>query len=310
MESKINILPVEHLTKLDELEKVFNAECAESIKWIYSLQQWKPEQLEARIPKVKSSVWKGYGQKGYKNNRSLHVLAALSWLSQVTMSALYLGSNIEQFWQGVSRNVIETIVYSGLLTPSQFYYLVLQMREKNTSQGFKVANIDDRLDRANRYIDTEFLMPQVLDLDEFKKDYYRSVAISLRKFRLENNLSIDTMAHVLNITPNRCRSFEDPTYPVSIPLYVAMRLRLGFQLNGTLMKDESENCHRSTGIACEIKDTVSFIENMEVFPGFVIAREIQQLREEIIIDLLSPIDMVSQYSRRNFARNVMAFHKS
>jgi len=286
-ENGIKILPHDELAKLDSYESVFNTECATAIKWVYKLQQWQGKAIEQRIPNIKASVWQAYGQRGYKKKRTLHVLAALSWMTQVTMTALYHGSNIQHFWRGVNNNVIETIVYSGLLTPTQFNYLVVQMQDKIINTGNLPVDVSKNLNKANQYLKEDFLMPNVLDLTDFKTDYYRSISLTLKEFKARHSLTSDTMAYVLNISKKRYEAFEDKDNPVSIPLHVAMRLKLGFQ----------------------IKDTVTFTDHMSVYPQFANARHIQQLREQIIIDLLSPVEHKPQLAKKSFTKHVMEFHK-
>jgi len=288
-DSQLTIPDAKKIVELNAYEALFNKDCAVAIKWIYKLQKWTGKTIEQRIPGVKASVWRVYGQQSYDKNRSLHVVAAFSWLSQVTMSAMYYGSKIQKFWPGVNKDIIETIVYSSLLPSDQFDYLLKQLVLKVQSKGFlHTTDIIKQLNTVNTYNNNDFLMPNTLDINDFKYDYYRSVGINLKKFRLANNLTIDTMAYVLNVSVSRYESFENPELPVSIPLHLGMRLKLGFN----------------------IENTVPFTDQMQQYKEFSTAREIQQLRENVIINLMTPTESYLQESLKKMSLNVMKFHTS
>lgn len=276
------------IDSLDVFQKSFNQECAGAIKWIYRIQHWRAKELERRIPGVKSSVWRAYGQTGYEGSRSLHVCAGLSWLTQITMSALYYGNNIENYWQDVDLDVIQCIAYSGLLPGEQFEYLVMQLLTKLEQKGY--ANREStlkKMDMLAEYRDTDFLMPEVLDVDAFKDDYYQSIAKALSDFRVENGLSQEVMAYVLGVTEGRYESYETPEKSTTIPLHLAMRLKLGFK----------------------IENTVPFTDHMEVFKSFNHARRIQQIRESVIIELMHDVDHSVKQKLTDLAFNVMQFHQ-
>ncbi len=268
-------------------QNVFNQECAVAIKWIYRIQKWKPSIIEKRIPGVKASVWSAYGQRGYTSSRSLHICAALSWLTQITMSALYYGNNIEKFWSVVDIDVIECIVYSGLLPGSHFEYLVKQLLFKAHQKGYdNIENTHAKLEELSAYKDEDFLMPDVLDMDSFKADYYQSIAKALYNFRIENNLSEEIMAYVLNVPVGKYSSFEAPEKTTTIPLHLAMRLKVAFK----------------------IENTVPFTSNMTKYKQFNCARTIQQKRETVIIELMSNLDRGLRVKLTELALNVMQFH--
>lgn len=285
--SAIIIPSGEEIEKLDIYEKLFNSDSAAALKWIYQLQRWKADEIERRIPGVKASTWRAYGQQNKSSNKLLHVVAAFSWLSQITMTAMYHGKRIQSFWPGVNETTIETIVFSSLLPTNQFDYLICQLIEKIKSKGYQhTDSIAKQLQNINKYNDSEFLIPYRLGIDEFKYDYYRSIAINLVRFRIANKLSVGTMASVLNTTSRRYRSFEDVDNPVGIPLFFAMRLKLGFQL----------------------ENTVPFTDQMKEFSAFTSARNIQQLREQLIIELMSPVNDQLQLTLKSLSYHVMRFY--
>lgn len=284
---KIHLPDKNEIHRLNEYQDTFNRECAGAIKWIYKVQKWKSKELERRIPGVPASVWRAYGQQGYGSARSLHICAALSWLTQITMSAYYYGNKIESFWPEIDRDVIECIAYSGLLPTELFEYLVQQLLLKlGPAQAGDNQTVLQPLATLSQYSNDHFLMPDTLDIDAFKRDYYYSVAVNLRKFRKHNGLRKEDMAFVLAIPVGKYESIEDPEKPTSVPLYGAMRLKLGFK----------------------IENTVSFTDHMRDFQGFTNARYIQQLREAVIINLMRSANTQLRKKFVKLAHEIMQFH--
>ena len=95
------------------------------------------------------------------------------------------------------------------------------------------------------------------------------------------------MASVLDIPVGKYVSIEDVNKPTSIPLYAAMRLKLGFK----------------------IKDTVSFTDHMVDFKAFKNARNIQQLREFVIISLMRATDSGLRRKFVKLSHEIMRFHQ-
>ncbi len=283
---KIHLPDKNEIRRLNDYQDAFNRECAGAIKWIYKVQKWKSKELERKIPGVPASVWRAYGQQGYGSARSLHICAALSWLTQITMSAYYYGNKIESFWPEVDSDVIECIAYSGLLPTELFEYLIQQLLLKAGGAQNNNGFTRQSLDQLAQYPNDHFLMPDVLNIDAFKRDYYYSVAINLRKFREHNGLRKEDMAFVLAIPVGKYETFEDPEKPTAIPLYAAMRLKLGFQ----------------------IENTVSFTDHMREFNAFTNARNIQQLREAVIINLMRSVNSNLRKKFVKLAHEIMQFH--
>lgn len=283
----IHIPSQSEIGEINKYQQSFNSECASAIKWIYRIQGWKTKEIEKRIPGVKSSVWRAYGQQAYNGARSLHVCAALSWLTQITMSALYYGNNIEKYWQGIDIEVIKCIAYSGLLPRDQFEYLVMQLLAKKHTKGYAdTEKTRTKIEELKNYNDVDFLIPETLDINQFKEDYYKSIAQSLKEFRINHCLNKDIMAYVLGVSLGRYESYESPEKSTTIPLHLAMRLKLGFK----------------------IENTVSFTQHMTQFKAFNYARNIQQIRENVIISLMEEVDLPLRKQLTQLAYSVMNFH--
>lgn len=253
------------LDALDKYEVEFPRQVAFALRWIYDMHRWSGVDLERKIPGVKASVWQRYAQPAYSKARSLHVVAALSWVSQVSMSAILYGDRIAQYWSGVSREKIELFIFSGLMGESEFDYFV-----KKIFNYFPQAEVECR-NEFSVYLKSvssfdqspHALLP--LDIEAFGRDYYRSIALTLRAFRATHGLSVEDMALVLNLSDVRYRAIENVDHPPkALSLHLAARLKLAFH----------------------IPDTVPFLSQMSLFPGFGRAREIHQAREILLINIL------------------------
>ena len=75
------------------------------------------------------------------------------------------------------------------------------------------------------------------------------------------------MSTIFNEPISRIKAFEDPENPVTIPGFAAVRFKLGFKL----------------------QDTVIFTSGMRKYPHFYHSREVQQAREEVMLALMTPL---------------------
>lgn len=128
-----------------------------------------------------------------------------------------------------------------------------------------------------------FLMPNLLDIEDFKRDYYYSIAQQLLLFRDNNKIPIELLAAALNEPVDRVKAFEGPKKSVSIPVFAAVRLKLCF----------------------DIADTVSFTSGMKNYHCFYLSREVQQAREQVIIVLLRQLLIEDRKSISNLVRAVL-----
>ena len=265
---KYSLPSAREIAVLDTYEIEFPRQIAFALRWIYDIHGWSGRDLESLIPGVKASVWQRYAQPAYQKSRSLHVVAALSWVSQVTMSAILYGDRIAQYWPGASRSKVELFIYSGLMGADEFRYFIskiLHFIEPGTVRQLRErwaalleADTDEKAISA----------PHPLDITAFGRDYYLSVAHVLREFRKQNNLSLENMAMVLGVSDRRYASFENTDNPPqTMGLHLAARLKLAFH----------------------IPDTVPFLSMMKAFPGFANARAIQQQRELMLLQLFSEL---------------------
>ncbi len=263
------LLPTtDELQHLDRFEVHFNRQMSHAIRWIYDIHGWNGVDIEKRIPGVKASVWQRYGQPGYKKSRSMHVIAALSWVTKVSMSALLYGDKIAQYWPGASREKIRLFIFSGMLEHDDFCFLVRKIVTLTNSHSTNITPQLSALESLTDKVSGSLLPPDHIDIGDFGEDYYRSIALMLQNFRRVNHFSITDMAIVLNVSDERYMKFENSDNPPKhLSLHLAARIKLAFK----------------------IPDTVPFVSEMSRYPGFAQTRNIHQLRELLLIDLLADV---------------------
>jgi len=257
------------IAKLDIYAPIFNAEVGGAIRWVMHQLGLTVKLLEQRIQGVSNSAWRAYSQTSYQQNRPLHVIAAFSWLTQISMSAVFRGKHIQNYWPTVCDQTIKGIILSGLLPEAQFQECIQLILEKMLKRGHDVKQDVMTILKDIPDFQDAFLMPAQLDIDDFKADYYRSIALQLRQFRNKYRIDIKLLSTILNEPISRIEAFEDPDNPVTIPGYVAVRLKLGFRL----------------------QDTVIFTSGMQKYPQFYHSREVQQAREEVMLKVMTSLNL-------------------
>ncbi len=272
------------LQQLDRYDEEFAAQIAFALRWIYSLLGWNGATLEKAIPGVKASVWQRYAQPAYPKSRSLHVVAALSWVSRVSMSAILYGDRIARYWPGVSRDLIEVFLYSGLMGKLEFHYFVERLlRDRPELAQFRRLSEAHFAEREPAH-DNEYKAPEPLDIEAFGRDYYLSVAQMLTHFRTANGFSVADMAIALNISDSRYQKLEDVEQPPkAISLHLAARLKLAFK----------------------IPNTVEFLSHMRAYPGFSRARALQQDRELLLLALCEGLPEPQSAKLAKLAREIV-----
>ena len=149
--------------------------------------------------------------------------------------------------------------------------------------GFCVSKeVIPLLEAIPNFQDT-FLMPPQLDIDDFKADYYRSLSIQFRQFRQQQQIPIEVLAAVINEPVSRTLAFEDPDNPISIPVFAAVRIKLGFKL----------------------EDTVMFTSGMTKYQHFYHARKVQQAREQVMLALMNPLNLTERQRVNRFIQTIV-----
>ena len=283
MVHKISLPTKAEIAQLNHYAPIFNAEVGGALRWVMRQLGISIKLLEKRIPGVSSSAWRSYTQMSYTQNRPLHVMAAFSWLTQVSMLAFFRGNHIHDYWPAVCNETIQSIITSGLLPEEQFLRCIQLMTAKMDRHGYNIGKeVLPLLEAIPRFQDS-FLMPSHLDINDFKADYYRSIAIQLRQFRQQEQIPIEVLAAIFNEPVTRTLAFEDPDNPVSIPAFAAVRIRLGFKL----------------------EDMTMFTSGMTKYHHLYNARQVQQAREKVMLALMGPISLPERQRINGFIQTIV-----
>lgn len=290
METAIQIPTAEKIISSDDFREIFNCECASAFKRIYQLQQLKTKQLAEQVIGVKSSIWSAYGQQSYTKNRSLHIFALFSWVTQAPIETLCSSRralSIAAKWQEVDRDILDTIVYSSTFNSNEFACFIRAIQRKVEDQGVVIdqAILDDLKKLAD--IGDDFLAPKQIDVETFKSDYYRSVALKIKELRENYNFTQEQIAEVMCESLKRFQAYEDPDNPISIPLYGVVRVLSVFK----------------------IQQTTDFVTNMQIYKGYPLARQVQNIRSDIILALTLPLPQPIKKQVHGFVRELFQFYK-
>lgn len=283
MVHKISLPTKAEIEQLNHYAPIFNAEVGGALRWVMRQLGISIKLLEKRISGVSSSAWRSYTQMSYTQNRPLHVMAAFSWLTQVSMLAFFRGKHIQNYWPAVCNETIQSIITSGLLPEEQFLRCMQLMAAKLDRRDYQISSEVIPLLEAIPYFQDRFLMPQKLEIDDFRADYYRSIAIQLKQFRHQQQIPIEVLAAVINEPVTRTEAFEDPDNPVSIPAFAAVRLKLGFKLD----------------------DTVMFTSGMSKYQHFYHSKQVQQARSQVLLALMGPISLPERRRINSFIQSIV-----
>lgn len=120
----------------------------------------------------------------------------------------------------------------------------------------------------------------MLDINEFAIDYYRSISITVRQFRQDNNIPIDVIARVLGLTGYQYRVLEDVNKIRDFSVAIGFRIKVGFELHSH----------------------VNFTSKMQLFPQFHQLRQHQHIRDTLIVESFRLLNADS----KNLASDLLA----
>jgi len=199
--------------------------------------------------------------------RPIHVVAAYSWVTMVPMTSIYYGLKIREAYRGMDHDAVEAIICIGRMPTTEFnmilqiIYSFLNEKSKSEVDTLRATLIETYGDLDN-YRDSDFLPPDVLDVDRFAEDYYRSIAITSKRFRMDNELTMDTMAKVLGLSHYQYRILEKEDDPKPFSMSIGVRVKLGFKIDSH----------------------VSFTKEMTSYPEFHNLRISQHIRDMLIVE--------------------------
>ncbi|MBX2809483.1 MAG: hypothetical protein KTR20_12735 [Cellvibrionaceae bacterium] len=267
------IVPVseKQLAALDEALGDVDLKVASSMLYIKDVQKWNMDRLSERLGLKKAMLYK-YMQPGYVGMRPIHVIAAYSWVTMVLMTSFLKDLKVAEVDRGADSTAIEAIIQCGRLPKSQFQttldyiYNFYDESERKQYDTF-LAGITEKFGSLNDFDDQSFLPPKTLDVREFGDDYYYSLALVFREFRIKNGFSIEKIARVLGLSPERYEFLEEPSKSkLSSPfcLRIGIRVRMGFHMY----------------------EHVEFTKHMRKYPEFHTLRVVQHIRDSLLVEAL------------------------
>ncbi|EOY4513400.1 hypothetical protein ABMX68_02125 [Vibrio vulnificus] len=260
----------QEIEKMDMLLKSIDTDMAVSMSYVRRAQGVSFEQLESRFSGINGSTLKRYMQQSYPSMRPIHVVAALTWVMMVPMTTFYYGLKMKEQYRGMDDKAIEALLCIGRLPSDQFNLyleLVANLMDEATRQEFLAfrADLESQYSLLANYND--LLPPPVLDIHAFAIDYYRSVAITVKRFREEYNIPIETISRVLGLSEYQYHILEDVNKIRDFPVAIGFRVKLGFHLSSH----------------------VNFTSEMRQFPEFHQLRQVQHVRDILIVEAMSKL---------------------
>lgn len=272
----------QEIRKMDTLLQNIDTDMAVSMSYVRRAQGISFKQLEQRFSGINGSTLKRYMQQSYPSMRPIHVVAALTWVMMVPMTSFYYGLKMKEQFRGMDDKAIEALLCIGRLPSDQFkLYLELVANLMNEEDRVAFLRFKSELESQTGLLSNynELLPPTVLDIHDFAIDYYRSVAITVKRFRVQHNIPLETIARVLGISEYQYQILEDVNKVRDFPVAIGFRVKLGFQLSSH----------------------VNFTSEMRQFPEFHQLRQVQHVRDALIVEALTKVEK----SRKNSAIDIL-----
>jgi DNA-binding XRE family transcriptional regulator len=273
---------------LDKILEDINTNISVSMSYVKRTQNLTFPQLAEHFSGINEQSIKRYMQQSYPSMRPLHFVAAYSWVMMVPMTAFYYGFKMKEFYRGMGQHAVEALVCIGKLPSVQFDALLSiicsYLDESSVAKfmEFKQQTEEEYCIRDNY---NALFPPSILDIDAFSHDYYRSVALTVKQFREEHQISVGTMARVLGLSEYQYHVLEDEDKMVPFSISIGVRVKLGFKL----------------------KDHVNFTSAMQVYPEFHKLRQAQHVRDSLVVEALR---FLSPKQKKSIVRIVIELMKS
>ncbi len=269
--SKIGQVPEERIQMLDTLLGSIDTDMAVSLSFVRRAQGLSFEDLGQKVSGLKVSTLKRYMQQSYPSIRPLHMVAAMSWVMMVPMTSFYYALKIKEYYRGMDSAAVNALYCVGRMPAKQFDLFIEMMTDLMTpaAKAEFFAFRDQLLSEADLPICyDDVLPPDVLDVNAFAIDYYRSSAITVKRFRLENRIPISVISRVLGLSEYQYKVLEDVNKVRDFSVAIGFRVKLGFQLDSH----------------------VNFTSEMTQFPQFHHLRHVQHVRDSLTVKVLSQVD--------------------
>ncbi|RSD32543.1 hypothetical protein [Vibrio pectenicida] len=267
MSNKQNAMIVsdERIHMLDSLFSTIDTDMAISMSFVRRAQKTSLVELGEKISGLNTSTLRRYMQQSYPCMRPIHVVAAMSWVLMVPMTSFYYALKVREHYRGMDDKAIEALYCVGRLPEEQFYLylkMVSNLMGSEARAHFDVFQAELLSETTPSSCYDDLLPPKVLDINSFAIDYYRSIAITLRRFRQDNNIPIDVIARVLGLTEHQYVVLEDTNKIRDFSVAIGFRVKVGF----------------------ELYSHVNFTSEMQQFPQFHQLRQHQHIRDSLIVE--------------------------
>ncbi|CAG9000455.1 MAG: hypothetical protein CENE_02450 [Candidatus Celerinatantimonas neptuna] len=259
-------VPEQDIRYLDHLMKNIDADLAVSMAYVKRTQGLTFSQLQKRFSGINVNTMKRYMQPSYPSMRPLHFLAAYSWVTMVPITSFYY----KILYPNMDSSLLKVLMCVGKLPSNQFnavleilYNLLNESSQKNFL--YLKEKLDIQYDSTHQ--DPYSFPPSPLDIQKFAVDYYYSVAVTAKKFRENNNISIETISRVVGLSQYQYQILEDTDKSVPFPASIGARIKLGFKM----------------------ESHAGFTSEMQLFPEFHKLRCVQNTRNILIMELFKLI---------------------
>lgn len=255
---------MEHFDNLLTDDEQVNAQVAIAMKQICEGAKIGRSQFENAFTGITYATWRNYLNPSYKHSRSVAVLAALSWYTGISMNSFYLGDKLCAFL-GVSQEGLRLLTFIGQLHGDSFEIacqLAFGLIEEEKKETVRLTYLKTRL--IHKELSETCRFPYPLDVSAFSRDYKRSCARGICRLQQKIGYSDAQMAEVLGVSKHRYVRLSDPEDEMPIPLLVAVRFKVKFQL----------------------EETAFILDDMTDYPEFAHLRRFQDARDQVVRPLI------------------------
>lgn len=265
----ITIASDKELQEIDRLLESVNTDIAVSMAHIKREQGLTFKGLARCFKGLNEPMLKRYMQQSYPSMRPIHIVAAYSWVTMVPMTSFYYGLKVSETFRGMDHDAVEAISYIGNIPTRHFYTILDSLYQPLNDAGKQeidllIAQLEKTYGKLSQYHVEDFSPPYPLDITEFAKDYYRSIATTIKQFMKIHNLTAKTTAKVLGLSPYQYKVLENPDMAKSFSISLGIKVKLGFKIDSH----------------------VDFTDAMLTFPEFHKLRIAQHIRDVLIVTVL------------------------
>lgn len=268
---------------------------ARSLAHIKKVQQWSLSSISKQFSGISQATIEKYMQPSYDDIRPIHFVAAFSWVTMVPMTSFFKDVKILETDRGMDQLSVEAIIQCGRLPKKHFKIILNYIYEHLNDNGKRsydelYSQTSNEIGCLDDYNDNDFLPPETLNINDFAEDYYYSIALAIKDFRHNHQLSIETMARALGLSIARYELLENPNKEkINAPfsLTIGFRVRLAFR----------SHTH------------IEFTKYMRKFPQFHQLRKIQHIRDALIVEALRHVDPTKKESLLTVMKEFSRTHR-